>query len=229
MMYRKFLNARSPLRLLEKGLHGGLGRGNIGVVVAGHGGSKTSFLVGVALDDLMRGKPVLHVSLDQTVSHVRAFYDTVFDELASSTRLDDTARVHAELGRLRRIRVYPPAEFTSAKLREAVKLESENGARPALIVIEGLDLDALPRDEIADLKALAGELDAEVWLSARCAEESVRIPAALRALDDLVSVILALEPDAGHVRLRALKDHGNPDISELHVALDPKSLLLIRH
>ena len=24
-MYRKFLNARSPLRLLEKGLHGGLG------------------------------------------------------------------------------------------------------------------------------------------------------------------------------------------------------------
>ena len=26
-MYRKFVNARSPMRLLEKGLHGGLGVG----------------------------------------------------------------------------------------------------------------------------------------------------------------------------------------------------------
>jgi len=33
-MYRKFLNARSPLRLLEKGLHGGLGTGNLGLVLA---------------------------------------------------------------------------------------------------------------------------------------------------------------------------------------------------
>ena len=49
-MYRRFLNARSPLRLLEKGLHGGLGRGNLGVVLAGHGVGKTAFLVGLGLD-----------------------------------------------------------------------------------------------------------------------------------------------------------------------------------
>jgi hypothetical protein len=51
-MYRKFVNARSPLRLLEKGLHGGLGIGNLGVLVAGHGVGKSSFLVGVGLDEL---------------------------------------------------------------------------------------------------------------------------------------------------------------------------------
>ena len=54
-MYRKFLSARSPLRLLEQGLHGGLGKGNIGLVLAGPGVGKTSFLVGVALDGLLRG------------------------------------------------------------------------------------------------------------------------------------------------------------------------------
>ncbi|MCH8962850.1 MAG: hypothetical protein IH820_16455, partial [Bacteroidetes bacterium] len=54
-MYRKFLNARNPLRLLEKGLHGGLGGGNLGIVIAGPGVGKTAFLVGVALDELMRG------------------------------------------------------------------------------------------------------------------------------------------------------------------------------
>ena len=93
-MYRKFVNARSPLRLLEKGLHGGLGIGNLGFLVAGHGVGKTPFLVGVALDELLRQGTVLHVALDQTVSHVRAHYDTVFEALAASTHLDDAAATH---------------------------------------------------------------------------------------------------------------------------------------
>jgi hypothetical protein len=226
-MYKKFLNARSPLRLLEKGLHGGLGKGNLGVVVARHGVGKSSFLVGVALDDLMRGESVLHVSLDHSVAHVRAFYDTVFDDLASSTHLEDAARIHADVDRNRRIRAYAPEDFEVAKLREAVKLESESGARPSLIVIEGLDFDAVERDPVAELKALAGELEVEVWLSATSHREAP-MPEGVERVEDLLSVILTLEPDGGHVRLRALKDHENPDVSDLHVALDPKSLLLVR-
>jgi hypothetical protein len=226
-MYKKFLNARSPLRLLEKGLHGGLGKGNLGVVVARHGVGKSSFLVGVALDDLMRGESVLHVSLDHSVAHVRAFYDTVFDDLASSTHLEDAARIHADVDRNRRIRAYAPEDFEVAKLREAVKLESESGARPSLIVIEGLDFDAVERDPVAELKALAGELEVEVWLSAISHREAP-MPEGVERVEDLLSVILTLEPDGGHVRLRALKDHANPDVSDLHVALDPKSLLLVR-
>jgi len=41
-------------------------------------------------------------------------------------------------------------------------------------------------------------------------------------------VILALEPGEEAVALRALKDHDNPDLTALHVALDPRTLLLIR-
>ena len=227
-MDRRFLNARSPLRVLEKGLHGGLGRGNLGVVIAGHGVGKTSFLVGVALDELMQGRDVLHVALDQTVSHVRAYYDTVFDALASTAHLDDIARVHAETDRHRRIRAYPPGSFGAAKLREALKVEAEAGVRPALVVIEGFDLVGLPREDLADLKALARELDAEIWLSFVCDGERVAAPPALRQMDDLVSVILALEPGSQHVALRVLKDHDNPDVGSLHVALDPRSLLLVR-
>ena len=64
-MHQKEINERSPLRVLEQSIHGGLGRGNIGVIVARHGVGKTAFLVGVALDDLMRGRSVLHVSMEQ--------------------------------------------------------------------------------------------------------------------------------------------------------------------
>jgi hypothetical protein len=228
-MHRKFLNARSPLRLLEKGLHGGLGRGNLGLLLAGHGVGKTPFLVGVALDDLLRGERALHVALDQTVSHVRAYYDTVFGELAATTHLEDAARVHLDVDRRRSIRTYPASGFGPDKLREALKFETEAGPAPALVVLEGLALEQASRDEVEALRALAREVDAEVWLSVACAEERVReLPPRLRRLEDLFSVVLALEPGPGTVTLRALKDHDNPDVAALHVALDPKSLLLVR-
>lgn len=227
-MYRKFVNARSPLRLLEKGLHGGLGIGNIGVLVAGHGVGKTPFLVGVALDELLRQGTVLHVALDQTVSHVRAHYDTVYEELASSTHLDDAAATHTEIERHRSIRAYAPSSFNAAKLRDAVKVESEAGSKPSLILIEGLE--ELGREDLLDTRALAEELAAEVWLSLAISREKVDgIPPEIAAVDDVVSVVLALEPGDGSVVLRALKDHGNQDLSELHVALDPRTLLLVRN
>jgi hypothetical protein len=227
-MYRKFLNARSPLRLLEKGLHGGLGKGNVGLLLAGPGVGKTACLVGIALDDLLRGGHVLHVALDEPVAHVRAFYDTVFEDLTSTTHLADAARVRSEVDRRRSIRAYPAPGFSAAKLREAVKFESEAGGRPELVIVDGLDL-AVPRDEVLERRALAGELQAEIWLSASLKDERVRgLPAEIRPIEDLLSVILALEPGDSAVALRALKDHGSPDLSSLHVALDPKTLLLKR-
>jgi archaellum biogenesis ATPase FlaH len=228
-MYRKFVTARSPLRLLEKGLQGGLGKGNLGLVLAGHGVGKTAFLVGLALDDLMRGGHVLHVSLQDTVAHVRAHYDTVFDDLASSTHLDEGAVVHADVDRHRHIRSYAPGAFSAAKLREAVKFESEAGAQPELVIVDGMDLEAVSGDELKDLRSLARELGAEIWLSAACEGDRVdEVPAALKPAAQVASVILVLEPAGGHVALRALKDHDNPDLSALHVALDPRTLLIVR-
>ncbi len=229
-MYRRFLNARSPLRLLEKGLHGGLGGGNLGVVLAGHGVGKTSFLVGVALDQLMRGGGVLHVCLDHPVAHVRAHYDTVFEDLASSTHLEDEVAVHLDLDRHRRIRVYPPKSFSAEKLREAVALETEAGSPPSLVILEGLDCELLRHDDMVDFKALARELDVEFWLSVSSDEERVdAIPKSIGRFAELVSVILVLEPGDETMALRALKDHDNPDLTSLHVALDPRTLLLVRN
>ncbi|MED5263076.1 MAG: hypothetical protein VX574_11830 [Myxococcota bacterium] len=232
-MYRKFLNARSPMRLLEKGLHGGLGVGNVGMVIAGHGIGKTSFLVSVALDELLRGGGVMHIALDQTVSHVRDHYDTLYETLVSSTHLEDAAVTHAEIDQNRSIRSYPAAGFGSGKVRQAVKIDSDAGVRPTVLIIEGFSLDVIDREEVMDIRALADELAAEVWISVAVAGERVgEWPPAIRTIEDVVSVILALEPGEGPqepVALRALKDHDNPDVGALRVALDPKTLLLIRH
>jgi hypothetical protein len=226
---RRFLNARSPLRLLEKGLHGGLGAGNLGVVIAGHGVGKTSFLVGVAVDELLREGRVLHVSCSHPVTHVRAHYDAVYNELAQSKHLEDLGVIQGEIDRHRSIRVYPPNTLTPAKLRDAVKLAREADAAPSLIVLEGLDLAQLTRADVEDLHSLAQELPAEIWLEATSHDErAVSVPPAIRPFQDLLSVVLALEPGHDVVKLRALKDHANPDVSDLHVSLDPRTLLLVR-
>ena len=229
-MQKRFLNARSPLRLLEKGLHGGLGRGNLGLVLASPGIGKTSFLVGVALDDLLRGKPVLHVALDHNVQHVRDYYDTVFADLATSAHLDENpTAVRAEIDKLRRIRVYPHGAFDAKRLREALAFEAEMGAQPELVLVDGLDVAQRTPAEIEEWANAARETGAEVWMGATVASERIpKLPAELQAFERSFGVILALEPGNGSVGLRALKDHDSADVSALHVALDPKTLLLIR-
>lgn len=228
-MYQKFLTARSPVRVLEKGLHGGLGKGNLGLVLAGHGIGKTPFLVGIALDELLRGGSVLHVAIDQTVAHTKAHYDTLFEELAQSAHLDDAAQVHAEIDRRRAIRALTSASFDAAKLREAAELQQEMGSAPGLVIVENLDPARASREELADMRALAQELGAEIWISAASEGEKVEaLPATLDQAREQLGVILALEPDGPGVGLRALKDHESANPSALRVALDPRTLLLTR-
>ncbi len=229
-MYTKFLTARSPLRLLEKGLHGGLGKGNLGLVLAGPGVGKTSFLVGVALDDLIRGDHVLHVALDQTVAHTRDHYDTVFEDLVATTQLEDEAEVHAAVDRGRSIRAYASPEFNAGKLAEALRIEEEAGVKPALVIVDGIDRATLTVGELAAWQRIAQDLPAEIWISMVCASERIDpVPAEVEAAADQLDVILALEPGAEVVGLRAIKDHDNPDVEALRVALDPRTMLLKRN
>jgi len=226
-MYRSYLTARSPMRLLEKGLHGGLGAGNLGMVLAGPGVGKSSFLVGLALDELLRDRRVLHVALDETVDHVRAYYDMVFDDLSSSSQLEDAATVQAEADRNRSIRVYGSEGFHVGKLREALDLERETGASPRVVIVDGAEV--LAATDVKALRELAAEAQIELWLAVACSDEKVEGPPERFApAGDQLSVILALEPRDDAVALRAIKDHENPDVSALHVALDPRTLLLIR-
>src|SRR5688500_19303875 len=84
-MYHKQVNQLSPIRILEASIHGGLGKGNLGLVMARAGVGKTACLMQLALDDLLRERPVLHVSLDQTMDHVLSWYDALLDDLVMMT------------------------------------------------------------------------------------------------------------------------------------------------
>ena len=49
-----------------KSTHGGVGKGNIGVIASRKGTGKTACLVHIATDQLFQGKNLIHVSFPQT-------------------------------------------------------------------------------------------------------------------------------------------------------------------
>jgi len=232
-MYRKDLNERSPLRVFEKSLHGGLGRGNIGVAVGRHGVGKTAFLVGVALDDLMRGRKVLHVALDQPVDKVREYYDEIFMDLARTANLEDVGRERLEMERNRNIHTYLGQSFSVARLGEAITfLRDYAHFVPEAVMVDGFDFSSATTDTLDSLRQLVRDLNAEMWMTAITHRDAVKdargIPAPLSQVSSAVSVIVSLAHDGRAVQIRLLKDHENPDVPDLSIALNPTTMLLMQ-
>lgn len=231
-MYRKDLNDRSPLRVFEKSIHGGLGRGNIGVAVGRHGVGKTPFLVGVALDDLLRGRKVLHVALNQPWDKVREYYDEIFMDLARASGLEDIGQERREMERHRNIHTFLGHSFSVQRLREAIVLLKEYGHfEPDAIMLDGYDFGNATVEGLGELRQIAKELNAEMWMTAvmhRDARRDVRgIPEPVSRVAEALSVIVSLAHDGKAVHIRLLKDHENPNVPDLSIALNPTTMLLM--
>ena len=231
-MYRKEFNRRSALRVFERSIHGGLGKGNLGVVMSRAGVGKTAFMIGIALDDLMRERKVLHVNLNDSAEKVREFYDEVFHDLAESANLENRAAVHLGVERHRMIVSYANG-FTMEKLHASLDmLKEQMHFEPEAIMLDGYPIfEEASEKDLQELKQLAVGLNAEMWLQAQTHREGDRrdergVPDYVARFEEYLSVIVNMEPMADHVKLAILKDHDNKDIADLHIELDPRTLLL---
>jgi KaiC/GvpD/RAD55 family RecA-like ATPase len=246
-MYRKEVNERSPMRVFEKSMHGGLGRGNVGVLAARAGVGKTALLVQIALDDLLRGRKVLHISHLNTVDHVRSFYDEIFHDLVITHHLAQPQQVHLEIERNRLIFSHldhstsnPPSmrggSSSVSRIEHTINFVTETAHfKPDAIIIDGFDFHNATAEAVSDLTKIAKSLDAEMWLSAEVPEyEAIETehgkeatPAPVKDFYGQLSVVVLLHPVDDVVRISMLKDHENPDVSELHLHLDPTTMRVV--
>jgi hypothetical protein len=234
MTYSKELNERSPLRIFERSIHGGLGRGNLGVVCSSPGVGKTAFLVGIALDYVMRERQVLHVGLDQPVERIRNYYDEIFSEMARSEELEDVGEVRLKIERHRRIHTYVEHTFTVENLRKTLAfLRSHTELDPDLMIVDGFSWDEATAGDLEALRTIAGEQEAELWLSARTPRGGASThpkgyPDSVARFEGLINVMVQLRTTDGTVHLRLLKDHDNPEPGTITLDLDPTTLLLVK-
>lgn len=231
-MYRKEVNERSPLRVFERSIQGGLGKGNVGVVMSRAGAGKTAFLVDIALDNLMQERKVLHINIDNPVEKVREFYDEIFADLAESLKLERRERAHLIVERHRLIQTYGRDSFSMEKVKQGVALAKEHMLfDPEVIILDGWPKFSEATDaDIQELVDLAKQYDCELWVSARARREDERdergVPTKISRFNDKLSVIIQLEPEADHIRLNLVKDHDNQDVASLFLELDPRTLLV---
>lgn len=232
-MEKTELNQRSPLRAVEASLGGGLGEGNIGVVVARTGIGKTAFLVGIALDKLLRGRRVLHVSMGHSVEKVCAYYDEIFADLAHDQALSDVWQVRLEMERNRNIHVFSHGNVSADRLRQSLNFMRENADfTPTAIVFDDCDFNELTNEKLADLRKLGKEQGFEIWMSAITTRDAQisddGIPEPVAHVSDNADIILRMAHDGQGVHISPLKVRDQMTPENLKLALDPRTLLLVR-
>jgi hypothetical protein len=230
-MLRKEVNLQSPLRILDRSIRGGLGTGHLGVIVAPAGVGKSACLVQIGLDALMREKPVLHIAVGQSVEHVSAWYDALFDDLAERVDLKDRGGVRGSIAHRRLIWALPEGTFSARGLDEALAaFQTHLEVGPSAILVDGFHWEGEGSTAtLQAIKASAARVGAEIWMTARDGDR--RRPGALGSLSEgcaaLVDVALCLEPHGRHVRMTLVKDFDRFPAADVPLVLQGGTLRLM--
>jgi hypothetical protein len=129
--------------VVDELMDGGLGPGELGVVMAPSGIGKTWFLSKIACEAMRRGMNVLHYSLELSENYVGQRYTTILTGIQTSehkARKEEIIRkIKAVPGRVR-IKYYPPQFASSKTLSSHIEKLRATGFNPQLIIIDYADL-----------------------------------------------------------------------------------------
>jgi KaiC/GvpD/RAD55 family RecA-like ATPase len=232
-MVKQELIQRSPVRIFEKSIHGGLRAGEIGIISSQSGIGKTSVLVQIALDKLLQAKKVIHVSFTQHTDYVLAWYEDIFDEFIKKKNLENARDVKNELIRNRVLMNFNQDGVTADQILRSLRAMIVDGSFKAeALIIDGFDFAKMTRERITMIKNFARELELSVWYSCTVKGEGAvydekGIPLITDGFAELIDVVIVLEPKPDHIVLAVSKDRETYNPEHLALKLDPKTLLIL--
>jgi len=232
IMISKELISKSPLRILEKSTHGGVGKGNIGIIAARKGIGKTACLVHIATDQLLQDKHLIHVSFAANTAHIISWYEDIYKEVARRLSITDSD-IHEHVTRNRVIMNFKQDSITIGKMLASIKTMIQDGHFVAdVIVIDGYDFAKSNTEEFAAFKKLAEDLQISLWFSATThrddpSKDANGVPSLLSPYMDNTAILILMEPRAGYIHLHLVKDHEVfPAPDSLQLKLDPQIMLI---
>ena len=174
-----------PLLDANEVLDGGLGSGELGVVMAPTGGGKSFFLVNLGYGALAAGKNVVHYTFELSENHVGNRYDSRITGIPTKELRSRMVEAEAQLIRFNGgqlfIKEYPPKVATINTIKFHMGRLLSNGFNPDLIIIDygdlmrsrrGYDQKRFELESIfEDLRALSMEMKVPIWTATQSNRE----------------------------------------------------------
>ncbi len=228
-MLKQDLILRNPLRILGNQEKEPLKEGAFGAVLAKAGVGKTAFLVQLAMDNLLKGRNVLHISLTQPVRKVCLWYEEVFHNIAREYDLKNTSELWETILPHRFIMTFRTDDFSVSRLEERLNDLTEQGIFfPQLVIVDGLNFSQGVRDALSEFKIVAREQGFPVWFAVKVQPEEElepgSLPATVEDVSDLFQFLIGLKPSRKEINITVIKGDADPDAPPMF--LDPATLLI---
>ncbi|MDR3115119.1 MAG: hypothetical protein LBU25_06325 [Treponema sp.] len=232
-MIKDELIQRSPVRVFEQSIHGGLAAGELGLIASQSGIGKTSVLVQIALDKLLQAKKVIHVSFTQHTDYVLAWYENIFAEFIKKENLENTGDIKNELIKNRVLMNFNQEGIATEQILRSLRaLIREGDFKAESLIIDGFDFTRGTREHFTAVKEFARELELSIWYSCNVKGEDSPaaqhgIPPIIKEYLDLLDVVMVLDPKPDYIALSVSKDRGTSKPPALALRLDPRTLLIL--
>ncbi|WP_028579519.1 hypothetical protein [Desulfogranum japonicum] len=223
------LVSQNPLRAFNIGRTGN----QLGLVMARAGLGKTALLVQIALDAILRGKNVLHVSIGETIDKTRLWYDDILQLILQEHSVNRPHELIEMVAQHRMIMTFNESSFSRPRLEERLNdLVLQNIFVPNCIVIDGFDFENTERQVLEDIKDLTENMSLQAWFSAISHREDTRfspagVPAPCHEIDDLFDTIILLKPESdSSINLEVIRNSGEKVENGKELKLDPTTMMV---
>lgn len=176
----------TPWDQVNQLLCGGLGKGDLGMIVGGPGGGKSWALVAIGAQAVRLGYTVIHYTLELGERYVGKRYDANFTEIPVGELQDRKEEVEERLSTLRGglyIREYPAGQATVNTISAHLEKCKQQGIEPDLVILDYADLltsksSKEKRDQIDDiytnLRGLATQMKLPIWTASQVNRSGAR-------------------------------------------------------
>jgi len=224
------LTVNNPLRAL--GLEEKAGDGQqstMGLVMSRAGLGKTAILVQFALDCMMLGNKVLHVSIGEGVDKTRTWYDDILGLLTEGEKLETIP----EIMQNRMIMTFKESSFSKALLEERLDdLVQQDIYRPECLIIDGYDFEGNTKESLEGFRNFMNDRGLKmIWFSAVSHRDDDRksidgVPAPCHEVDSLFETVLLINPVDDDMKVDIVKcDTCSIDAGST-LTLDPSTMLI---
>jgi hypothetical protein len=183
---------QNPLRVLKL-----TGSRKMGLIMARTGVGKTALLVQIALDSILRGNRVVHISIGETLDKTKLWYDDMLQVILQECSVTKPHELIDMVRQHRMIMTFKAGTFDRARLEERLgDLIEQNIFKPDCVVIDG------------ERVSPSG------------------VPAPCHELDGLFETVILLKPEQDHILLEILRKDGQKDEGGSHLGLDPATMMV---